>query len=278
MSFPGGLSQRVRRGQLFAVAQAAYHGLYRASIRGRCWAADLNRPRGLPPAMLRFRVSESISALEFTNVGARCAELVAEEVARTGPFDPGYVLDFGCGCGRSAPHMMEWLKARNPAGEFHGCDVDAEAVAWCAGHLAPGIFRRNQPAPPLPYPDHAFDLVYCISVFTHLAEPLQDRWFEELHRVLRPGGLLVFTVHGHNAARRLSTAEQSTLHQNGLLHKRSRKLRGWLPDWYQTTWHTESYLRARLDVRFEAVNYRVIPDGRQDVVTARKCSAAAIRT
>ncbi len=37
---------------------------------------------------------------------------------------------------------------------------------------------------------------YAFSVFTHLTEDRQHHWMNELRRVLRPGGHLLFSLHG----------------------------------------------------------------------------------
>ena len=49
-----------------------------------------------------------------------------------------------------------------------GVDVDADAVDWCNKHLAQGRFLATASTPPLPYPAEHFDIVYCLSVFTHV--------------------------------------------------------------------------------------------------------------
>ena len=60
--------------------------------------------------------------------------------------------------------------------------------------------------PPLPYPDHHFDLVINHSVFTHLDERMQDLWLGELQRVTRPGALLLLTVEGTSSWNRTAAA------------------------------------------------------------------------
>src|SRR5262249_60680166 len=57
-------------------------------------------------------------------------------------------------------------------------------------------YQVNTLQPVLGYDDDAFDLIYALSVFTHLPEPDQLTWMDELHRVLRPGGHLILTTHG----------------------------------------------------------------------------------
>jgi SAM-dependent methyltransferase len=68
--------------------------------------------------------------------------------------------------------------------------------------------RTTELQPPLPYPDGAFDFVYAFSVFTHLSVELADRWMAELRRVVKPGGLVWFTIHGQSYRERLLPEEK----------------------------------------------------------------------
>jgi SAM-dependent methyltransferase len=105
------------------------------------------------------------------------------------------LLDFGCGCGRIARH---WAGLDGPA--IHGCDYNPELVQWCQRNLPFLDARRNDLTPPLPYADRTFDLVYAVSVFTHLPIELQGFWITEMTRILAPGGLLLVTLHGDRQA------------------------------------------------------------------------------
>jgi SAM-dependent methyltransferase len=59
------------------------------------------------------------------------------------------------------------------------------------------LLSNNQP--PLPYPTGYFDVIYSVSVFTHLRRAAFDEWMTELVRCLRPGGLAMLTFHGRHA-------------------------------------------------------------------------------
>jgi SAM-dependent methyltransferase len=124
--------------------------------------------------------------------------------------DVGSGLDFGCSSGR----VLRTLKAAYPDTQWHGCDPNGPAIAWAREHL-PGIdFFVSNDAPPLPLPDSSLDLVYAISIWSHFAPDLGLRWFEEMHRVIRPGGHLLCTTHGltsvaHYALGGLRSPEQS---------------------------------------------------------------------
>jgi cyclopropane fatty-acyl-phospholipid synthase-like methyltransferase len=97
------------------------------------------------------------------------------------------VLDFGCGCGR----VMSYMGGVAPASTIHGSDIDGEAIAWCErifrGEVKRGRFSFgvNQDRPPTAFDSGHFDLVYAISVFTHLPEDLQFQWLAELRRITR---------------------------------------------------------------------------------------------
>jgi SAM-dependent methyltransferase len=109
------------------------------------------------------------------------------------------VLDFGCGCGRVIRHFRRLSDAR-----LQGSDYNEELIAWCRANLPFAEFAVNGLEPGLEYGDDTFDLVYALSVFTHLTAPLQTAWMTELRRIVSPGGTLFVTVHGESRTSRLS--------------------------------------------------------------------------
>lgn len=254
-----------------------YHRAFRCQLRLRFWLSDhfprkafLRNDVPTPPALLRYRVCESLSLDAYFTVGKGCADQIIEQARAMGTSfdDVQRVLDFGCGCGRT----LRWLMERYPAIAFYGADVDPKAIEWCLQNLRKDAFVTCHPLPPLPFESCYFDVVYCFSVFTHLDERMQDMWFREISRVLKPGGLLILTVHGERVSGVLDHASSQLLRDGGFVHKRSRKLAGIVPDWYNTSWHTESYIVARLGALFSEVRFTTVPDGIQDLVAARNVS------
>lgn len=100
------------------------------------------------------------------------------------------VLDWGCGCGRVGRFFSELFLC-----DFYGIDIDRENVNWCKSHIS-GNFTTISQDPPTHFEDHSFDIIYGISIFTHLTYNDHNKWMLELHRLLRPGGYLLFTIHG----------------------------------------------------------------------------------
>jgi SAM-dependent methyltransferase len=145
----------------------------------------------VPPAKLRYRVGAEADLDNFLIVGRRLECTIRGLVAQTGRRFESFkmVLDFGCGCGRVTRHFRQENQT------IVATDIDREAIEWCRDNLSEvATFAVNAPAPPLEYPDSTFDLIYGISVFTHLPEDMATVWLAELNRVLKPDGLLVTSL------------------------------------------------------------------------------------
>lgn len=102
------------------------------------------------------------------------------------------VLDFGCGVGR----VLRNFATEAEAAEFWCCDIDRPSIEWLQRNLSPPFrpFLVGED-PALPTPDEHFDLIWAISVFTHVTDTWAQ-WMAELHRALKPDGLLVLSIMG----------------------------------------------------------------------------------
>jgi SAM-dependent methyltransferase len=132
--------------------------------------------KGEPVLREGFRAYVLCKALYETHVGplARC----------------GQILDFGCGWGRI---IRFFLKDVEPA-KLVGIDPVKEMIEFCMSSNKWCRFELVDRRPPTRFPDKTFDLIYGYSVFSHLSEQVHEDWLVELHRILRPGGLLVLTT------------------------------------------------------------------------------------
>lgn len=181
---------------------------------------DLFRPAHarLPPARLRRRVSQTSDREEFSRVGRAAASDIAAAFERSRDTARAYPrwLDFGCGPGRVARHLLRFSGIE----ELTGVDVDEPAIRWAASHLRPARFRHIQPDPPTGLPSASFDVIFSVSVFTHLSEEAQRAWLAHLADLLVPGGLLIASTHSPELTHtlpNLSPGELETLKREGFL-------------------------------------------------------------
>lgn len=153
----------------------------------------------IPPLKLRLKVAGTADLHAFFHGGEQAAASIRDNLARHGVDMQKLngILDFGCGCGRV---LRFWSGLKGVC----GADYQPDLVEWCQANLPFASVCRNGLEPPLPYAGNQFDCVYALSVFTHLSQPLQHAWMQNLVRVLRPGGYLFLSTHGEYYAADLS--------------------------------------------------------------------------
>lgn len=96
------------------------------------------------------------------------------------------ILDYGCGYGRTLREL-----AQHGFDDLTGVDTSPGMIER-ARHLQPDLrFAVLDAAPVSPFPDAAFDAAVLFAVLTCVpGEEAQRRLIAELHRVLKPGGIL----------------------------------------------------------------------------------------
>lgn len=95
------------------------------------------------------------------------------------------ILDAGCGTGA----ILNLLG--NPDRNV-GVDLAPEAIAICRNRGLTNVQREDICA--LPFANDSFDAIICSSVLYHAWIPDVSVALRELHRVLRPGGLLLINL------------------------------------------------------------------------------------
>ncbi|MBS2531814.1 methyltransferase domain-containing protein [Catenulispora sp. NF23] len=102
--------------------------------------------------------------------------------------EPGHqVLDVGCGPGTDLAALAD---AAGATGAVFGIDQDPRMVATAQERMAdrPTVAVRQADAQQLPFDTHSIDRARADRVLMHVADPAAV--LGEIHRVLRPGGLL----------------------------------------------------------------------------------------
>lgn len=101
------------------------------------------------------------------------------------PTDTDRLLDFGCYEGDFTNSLSSKVK------ELFGVDVNNEALTK-AKHKYPHINFILFSKETLPFPKNYFDVVTLLDVLEHV--PNEEETIKEIHRVLRPNGMLVLST------------------------------------------------------------------------------------
>ena len=155
-----------------------------------------------------FKLPEHLAAMtgtgsdQFDSIG----KALLGNYQRHVPFLPdANIVDVGCGIGRLAFQLIEFLSTR---GRYAGIDVCLDSIVWCRRNISVrhpnfsfyhldafsevynpfGRFSTTELQ--LPVPDHSVDRVFAGSLFTHLMEDEVIQYMREFRRILRADGFV----------------------------------------------------------------------------------------
>jgi ubiquinone/menaquinone biosynthesis C-methylase UbiE len=170
-----------------------------------------------PPAHLAYDAYNHTNMQEYYEMGLRHAGLISELIQEYIPRKEIKICEWGCGPARVIRHLAKIDGFEKI--ELFGTDYNGKTINWCIKNIENVRFSKNNLEPPLPHEPEMFDCVYAISVFTHLSEKMHYAWIEELFRILKPNGILIFTTHGDICARRLLAAQKAEYDAGNLVIK-----------------------------------------------------------
>jgi len=157
---------------------------------------------------------------DYRSIGAEFLSLFVQ-LGHLAPTDQ--VLDVGCGIGRMAVPLTQYLEG--DGGCYEGIDVVVDGIDWCRRAITvryPGFrFRRLDAFHPeynpggrpltelgaLPYGSAGFDFAVLTSVITHLHPGDVKFYAAELGRLLRPGGRAFLSLFLLSAESRAALAQ-----------------------------------------------------------------------
>ena len=210
-------------------------------IPGRVHANDL---------MLFDTSRESIE--NYLRAARSAVDVIAAALAEVGRSydDIASCLDFGCGHGR----VLRLLQQRVAPQRITACDLDEEGVRFCAAEFGVTPLMSSWDIERIAF--GTYDLIWSGSVFTHLDAASCDQLLRRMGQSLRPGGLMVFSMHGEFSLANLAhlyggehAAEAEAIRQEvatqGIAFRHYASSWGDFAGSYGMTWHRKEYLQER---------------------------------
>ena len=241
----------------------------------------------IPPMQNRVRVGGHYRIDNFIRSGRNCYEPIKKAIINhySDRLNHLNILDFGAGCGRT----LQFFYSDN-SGIF-ATDVDSSAVDYLLKAFPKANANCNQYDPPLRYDNNFFDIVYSVSIWTHLPLSKQQNWLNEIWRILKFNGLALITVLGEFSLTRDRSARAldrykldltpEKLEKEGIIysehpavkfsHNMKSKILPGIDQSYGITFHAEEYIRNKWSEKFEVLEIQKgVIDNLQDLVVLRK--------
>ncbi|MDH3648739.1 MAG: class I SAM-dependent methyltransferase [Saprospiraceae bacterium] len=200
----GSISHFLRKFRLIYIFDKIRFFLQRFEHRATNQSFQIQNPDvALPPDYLMYE-SFQINYGKYFEGGIEAAQWLISHLEKHIELKEKIILDWGCGPGRVIRHLPDLLGNEC---EYHGTDHNTASIDWCKKKLSAIHFNNNELEAELPYDNSYFDVIFGISVLTHLSETAHHEWLHELRRILKPGGILFLTAQGNNFKVKLTTLE-----------------------------------------------------------------------
>lgn len=249
---------------------------------------ELLAPQGLDSALVNLHVSKNDRMyqyltrsygspaqghLEYVRSGLHMMQVLETIVRRKfGDFTAVEAfLDFASGYGRLTRFLVQALDPN----KVWVAEIKARAVEFQQLQFGVNGFVSTE-QPECLAVDERFDCIFVASLFSHLPEATFGRWLDRLWNLLRPNGVLVFTVHDLSLLDR--PPAQPILYcsssEEGALPSADAPLAGEL---YGTTYVSEAFVGTVISrLAAECPRYARYPRGmwgQQDVYVLSRNSA-----
>jgi len=233
---------------------------------------------GMPPAPAvpapGTQTTPDFSQIDFDRLWSGRGKVTEVEGAIVGlalaPVRPGRGLEVGSGSGRLTPYLLRWSR------DVVAVDATLPLLRRGFGSDGAGPPRVGANVYHLPFPDDVFDAVTLVRVFGFLTDPAGA--LRELHRVLRPRGMLVLSFEPHPTVGSLLDDLKVGLAGLRLGRRRSMTFSGEPTVPVQpSAYPAWSYTRASLRSLVDAAGFsweREYPCGLEDLAGLRRLPAS----
>lgn len=219
----------------------------------------------IPPSPLSFDAFGTVNLDKIYSRGLKTANEIGEIINNYFPVNQKLnILEWGCGPGRVLRNLPAICK--NNRNIYFGSDYNKTSIEWCKNNLSGINFITNELEPPIKLDDSMFDVIYSVSVFTHLSEKLHYDWIRELNRLLKPNGILIITTNGDYYRDKHLLNEEKYKYDHGELIVRGEIMEG--KKWF-TAYHSPKFIRTKLLKEMDIVDH-LLRDSTQDIWVARK--------
>jgi SAM-dependent methyltransferase len=186
----------------------------------------------------------------------------------------GSYFDFGGSTGRTFRHFYFQSTAWN----VWSSDFKMTSVHWNLMNFPSDIMVfQSMYFPFLPIEDNTFDLITALSVFTHIDET-ETTWLAELRRIMKPGGIALFTIHNEDTWLNMSPKLRDAIEKYSPEFAALPILPpGRFVSTFRTddpyrcnTFHSNDYIRKQWSRFFDVYDILSLASGAQAIVVLRK--------
>lgn len=232
----------------------------------------------LPASLRRLHTERKLSRYSQTAEFHRVGRDSAQSLIDSGLKPTDRVLEIGCGLGRVALPLGEYLTS----GTYDGIDILEGEIEWAKRHITSrfstfrfhhadlynryyNVYAQTRAADyRFPFDSDSFDWIYLTSVFTHLLRDDTEHYISEIARMLRPGARCFATFFLLTPERKAAGWLQRFPHESAgcRLHDAER------PEWEVA--YEETDIRALFHQNHLAIDSISLNNTGQDVVLATK--------
>lgn len=217
----------------------------------------------IPPYSLMIDAYGHCMLKEYHETGLIHANFINDIILQHKPAENITVCEWGCGAAR----ILQHLKSINSnIIELIGTDYNPKTILWCKNNINNITFVKNDLKPPFLLKDKSIDVLYCISVFTHLSEVQNHLWINEIKRVLKENGLFIGSFHGEKTFHKLTQNELKQIQKSGIVERGNVKE----GSGFYVAYHSDNFIKNKLLNDFKNINKIKCDFMLQDVWCAMK--------